>query len=296
MKSVINQLLESRNDSARKQLSDSVNCTIEKTDVSDVVPPRLLDSLLKAELGCMQITKGYEYAIYNQKNSRFYFGNFNLFKNELLASEHKQSIKSLFSPGDYYLSLYFPRQKNMVIKQLIGWMLLSVVFLLVIIFSFWYTILTIIRQKNISEMKNDFINNMTHEFKTPIATISLASEMLMKPAIQLSQQKTAKYAGVIFQENQRLQSQVEQVLQIALQKCLDRFELQLKERSGKASLSAKAIHFHVIADEYHMFHVFSNLIDNAIKYSPEAPLISISTISDQNGIIIRFTDQEMYMT
>jgi two-component system phosphate regulon sensor histidine kinase PhoR len=310
MKTVLNRLLEIHTDSTLKQLTSPDPCIIKKTEVTDVIQPQVLDSLIKAELGCMQITDGYEYGIYNRNTLRFSMGNYQKYKPELLLSVHQQSIEALFSPGDYFFSIYFPRQQNYLMRQLIGWMAISAVFLLIIIFSFWFTIVTILRQKKVSEMKNDFINNMTHEFKTPIATISLASEMLMKPAVQQDQTKTSRYAKVINQENARLQNQVEQLLQIAiiekgelklnlktiemhklLQNTIDRFELKLQEKQGQIIYRPEATKDLVTADQQQMAHVFVNLIDNAIKYSPSKPEIIIATSNHQAGFEVRISDK-----
>lgn len=310
MKSVLNRLLERHTDSTLKQLASPDHCIIKKTEVADVIQPAVLDSLIKAELGCMKIVDGYEYAVYNRNTLRFVMGNHNNYQNELIRSVHQQSIEALFAPGDYFFSVYFPRQKNILLRQLIGWMIISAVFLLIIIFSFWFTIITILRQKKVSEMKNDFINNMTHEFKTPIATISLASEMLLKPMVQQDQAKTSRYATVINQENTRLQNQVEQLLQIAtidkgelrlhfksvdihklLSNTIDRFELKLNEKNGSIVYRPNAATEHVMADKEQLAHIFVNMIDNAIKYSPSKPEITITTTNSQNGINISFSDK-----
>ncbi|HOI31962.1 MAG TPA: hypothetical protein PLC47_04285, partial [Bacteroidales bacterium] len=183
MKSVLNRLLEDQTDSVIKQLNSTHPCVNEKTEVSDVISPKVLDSLIKAEMQCMRVGDAYEYMIYNRSNHRMVMGNARLYVDELYISEHQQSIEALYSPGDYYFSMYFPHKVQQVFVQLSVWMLLSAMFLLAVIIGFWYTVYTAIKQKKISEMKNDFINNMTHEFKTPIATINLASEMLLKQVV-----------------------------------------------------------------------------------------------------------------
>lgn len=309
MKTVLNRLIESNNDSTLRRLSMNTPCYMEKTNVQDVVKPKVLDSLIKAELGCMQISKGYEYAIYNRRNDKFVMGNFDKYKHQLIESEHQQTIQALFKPGDYYFTMYFPRQQSMIFGQMAKWMLISALFLLIVIFSFWFTIVTIIRQKKLSEMKTDFINNMTHEFKTPIATISLASEMLMKPEVNQSTEKTMKYASVIYNENFRLQNQVEQVLQIAILdngetkmrmkevdihklivKTVENFEIKAHEKSAILSMNFKAENQIIAGDRMHLSNVIANLIDNALKYSKENPKIELSSYSDKKGVTIVITD------
>jgi two-component system phosphate regulon sensor histidine kinase PhoR len=236
-------------------------------------------------------------------------GNFDKYKHQLIESEHQQTIQALFKPGDYYFTMYFPRQQSMIFGQMAKWMLISALFLLIVIFSFWFTIVTIIRQKKLSEMKTDFINNMTHEFKTPIATISLASEMLMKPEVNQSTEKTMKYASVIYNENFRLQNQVEQVLQIAILdngetkmrmkevdihklivKTVENFEIKAHEKSAILSMNFKAENPIIAGDRMHLSNVIANLIDNALKYSKENPKIELSSYSDKKGVTIVITD------
>ncbi len=310
MKSVLNQLILKHNDSTLRQMTSSSPCVIEKTEVSDIISEYVLDSLIRVEMGCMKISKDYEYVIYNKRNSRMAMGRFKDYTEQLIQSEHQISISPLFSPGEYYLSMYFPNQQGMIIRQMIGWMVLSALFLIVVMFSFWYTITTVLRQKKLSEMKTDFINNMTHEFKTPISTISLASEMLMKPEVITSSEKILKYASVIYDENNRLQKQVEQVLQIAiidkgearlklkdvdLHKLIDKisesFDLQVREKGGSIEIQYLADPSIVAGDRMHLMNVFSNLIDNAIKYSHHAPDINIMTDSDRKGVYIHVADK-----
>jgi two-component system phosphate regulon sensor histidine kinase PhoR len=158
-------------------------------------------------------------------------------------------------------------------------------------------------------MKTDFINNLTHEFKTPIATSSLAAEMLMRPELASDQGKIKKYAQVILDENQRLQSQVEQVLQIAtLDKgklklklkyidvhdliliVIESSELRLKENNIKLIKKLDANQSNIVADKAYILNVLYNLVDNAIKYSPVEPVIKLQTWNTKGGIYIRIED------
>jgi two-component system phosphate regulon sensor histidine kinase PhoR len=310
MKSVLNQLILLHNDSTLKQIQSPDPCIIEKTHVTDIIRPDRLDSLIRVEMGCMKISKDYEYAIYNKRNGRFAMGRFEKYQDELKNSEHQISISALFSPGDYHMTMYFPNQQVMILRQVLGWMLLSAGFIVMVFLSFWYTVFTVFRQKKISEMKSDFINNMTHEFKTPISTISLAAEMLMKPEVNQSSDKVVRYASVVFDENNRLQKQVEQILQIAtiekgevrlklktfdLHRILDKtteiFELQVQEKHGHIETQYLAEPGEIEGDKMHLMNVFSNLIDNAIKYSDKKPEIHIMTESDRKGIYVHVADK-----
>jgi two-component system phosphate regulon sensor histidine kinase PhoR len=159
-------------------------------------------------------------------------------------------------------------------------------------------------------MKSDFINNMTHEFKTPIATISLASEMLLKKSVLEDNEKTLRYARIIYDENTRLQNHVEQILSVSMlerghfrlkirevdvhqliQETVKNFDLTVRERDGKLRTHFCATRFMVFADKAHLTNVISNLLDNANKYSPEKPWIRIGTQSSENGLTITVEDR-----
>jgi two-component system phosphate regulon sensor histidine kinase PhoR len=158
-------------------------------------------------------------------------------------------------------------------------------------------------------MKNDFVNNMTHEFKTPISTISLSSEMLLRDEILADKEKARKYSKVIFDENQRLKNQVEQVLQIAViekgemkirKKDIDvhkviadivqKMEITISERGGAIKTYLNANSAKIFADKMHFTNVINNLLDNANKYTPDSPVIIVRTHNAKNGIVISIED------
>jgi len=309
IKSVMNQLMEHKNDSVFQAHLYDLSCQKLKLDVTDIIEPPLLDSLLFEELSSMDLDDNYYYAIYNNLNGKFVAGRFENKEESLLESPFQFSVSSLYRPGDYYLGIYFPTKTSLVLRQMEIWLLFSVFFLIVVIISFAYVVLTILRQKKLSEIKNDFINNMTHEFKTPIATSSLAAEMLLKPQISSKIEKVNKYANVILDENQRLQSQVEQILQIAtlesgqnqykykkmnlhdlLSSVIDSFEMRIKEKKVKMLVDLDAKDPILVADQNHITNVFYNLLDNAIKYTFEKPKIEIKTWNVKHGIFVRIKD------
>lgn len=309
MKIVINQLIEKKNDSAFRQHIKDLACKNDKLYITDVIDSKELDSLLYLELEAVIPNKNIIYGIYNKLNSNFIAGNFAGYETDLLASPYQFSLKSVFHPGDYFLSITPPGKSNWIIQQMQLWLLLSVIFLVILTVSFFYVITTILQQKKLSEMKNDFINNMTHEFKTPISTSTLAAEMILKPEILDDKRKVKKYAHIILDESLRLQNQVEQVLQISildkgeyrfkfkktnvhqlLQAVIQGFNLKLKENKVKTFLRLKAENFMVNADRTHLLNVFNNLLDNAIKYGSEKPKIQIKTWNSEEGIIISFED------
>lgn len=310
LKSISNQLLELYNDSTlRKIKREGPQCVIEKTDIRDIINSSVLDSLIQEEMGCFKIVEDYEYAVVNLTTNRFIMGVYADFKDKLTQSKHQISLKSLYKPGDYILSIYFPYQKSYILNQMIFWLLLSGFFILVVILTFTFTIYSFIRQKRLSEMKTDFVNNMTHEFKTPISTISLSSEMLLNPNVIRSSERTKKYAKVIYDENTRLQNQVERILQIAILdkgemkikkkeidlhklilNVVDSFNIIIEKRGGSVTTQLEAGHFTLQADKMHMTNIISNLLDNANKYTPEKPALTVTTKNIKNGILLSVKD------
>ncbi len=310
MKSVVNQLLNVHNDSTMKRMQiKGMDCYKDWSCISEIVDEKLLKVLLEKEMGCLRINKDYEYGIYSTLDNKFIMGEYEC-EEKLLITSHKVSLDCLYKPGKYYFSIYFPNQKSRILLNMAGWLSLSFLFIIVVIISFYYTISTLMRQKKLSEMKTDFVNNMTHELKTPISTISLASEMLLRPNVYESAEKTKKYAHIIFDENARLQNQVEQVLQISIldkgdmkirpkemdvhkliNKLSDNFRLGLKEINGEISLNLKAKRALISADRVHVMNMISNLLDNAKKYSRQNPQIIITTENFKDGIKIIVEDQ-----
>ncbi|MFD2967394.1 sensor histidine kinase [Sphingobacterium bambusae] len=217
------------------------------------------------------------------------------------------------SPGR--VSIYFP-DKPSIIRDNISYMLLPMAALLALLIgAFAYTLSIIFRQKKISEMKTDFMNNMTHEFKTPVATIMIASESLRDPEISSDERRVNRLANIIYDENVRLGNHIERVLNIArLEKenlkiekvnvhinevvsgVLDSMALQLQKADGVLTTDISALDDLVVGDELHLSNVFFNLVDNAIKYSHEAPDITVKTFNMKHSIVITIADKGMGMT
>ncbi len=210
--------------------------------------------------------------------------------------------------------LYFPTRQMHLMKN-IGWMVLaSAAFTLFIVLTFVISIFVILRQKKISDIKSDFINNMTHEFKTPIATISLAADSLINPRIINDPEKIQYYIRVIKEENKRMNTQVESVLRMALiekkdfglnlqpfdvhdliNQAIQNISIQVEKRGGKITSRLEAQHPIARVDEIHFLNVMFNLLDNANKYSPETPEIEVSTRNGVRSLIISVKDHGMGM-
>lgn len=209
-----------------------------------------------------------------------------------------------------FISLYFPNEKNFLIRS-IGFMGISSIILTSLIISiFILTLYVIFRQKKLSEIKNDFVNNMTHELKTPISTISLASQMLSDPGIPVENKNIAHISRIIEAESKRLGYQVEKVLQMAIfdkgriilkeknmnlhelvGAVVNNFGLQVKKKNGIINYSPEALHSMVRIDEIHFTNLISNLLDNAMKYCKEIPEITVSTRNEKSYIVLCVEDK-----
>jgi two-component system, OmpR family, phosphate regulon sensor histidine kinase PhoR len=310
LKSVINQLSDENNDTMGVEpTSCSSGCSVNSNIIS-VIKPQRLDSLLKEEFNNMRIELNYKYGVYGKPGNKFLMGDYNNFENEIIQSHHCTSLTCLMRDECYILSIYFPDEESYHIRQIMWWLVLSAIFLLIVIISFSYVVLNLFRQKKLSEMKTDFMNNMTHEFKTPIATISLASEMLLKPNVNECTEKTTKYATIIYDENTRLKNQVEQVLQMAvldrgsfklkksevrlheiIEDAAESFDMLVQQREGRLTLDLKAVQHTLEADPVHLSNIINNLLENANKYSPESPEITVRTWNAHKGIVISIEDK-----
>jgi len=269
-----------------------------------------LDSLIKLELSNQGINTTFEFGIYNSETNSLTKEKTGRYTEELLRDGY---VFSLF-PGTIfhnpeYLIVYFPSQKHYILAQMNAMLIISTVLILVIIFSFGYTIFTVFRQKKLSLMKNDFINNMTHELKTPISTISLACQALSDKDVLKSEKLYQNYINIIDEENQRLEMMAEKVLQTALlekgrlklnmayidlhdilNEAIKKIGLQVQRSNGSIIKSFKAKQSVVKVDKFHVTNVFFNLLDNANKYTEGKPEIIVTTENNHEGIIVNVKD------
>lgn len=283
---------------------------LDHQQILQEVNPFILDSLLYEELNAMRIADDYAYGVYRHDDEEFVMGDDTEFRDEIVNSPHWVSLSCLCQDEIYYLSVYFPSQQSMILNSMIILPVMSGLFLMVLVFSFFFTIYSLLRQKKLADIKTDFVNNMTHEFKTPIATISVTSEMLMKEQVQKNPDKVKRYAKIIFDENTRLKNQVEGVLQIAvlekndyklkmremdvhevIRECSNNFTIQVQERKGRIRLDFDAPRHVIMADRVHLSNIINNLLDNANKYSPENPEIVISTRNLNGSLQIDVKDK-----
>ncbi len=275
--------------------------------VNDVIPTGLLEPLLRNELGKRGIRVDFHYGVYDCTNRQMVYGDYVSLSGD---DPQQTSLKPFprFRQDSYFFGVCFSNRDAAILGQMGFWWFSSGVLLLVIAF-FGYTLFVILKQKRLSEIQNDFINNMTHEFKTPIATIAISSGVLKHPGIAQSPGRLLNYASIISQEADRLQKGVERVLQMAV---LEKDEIKLKKetislhdllttvaepfgvllagREGTLTFDLAARPDAVVADRLHLTNVLYNLLDNAVKYTPDRPDIRIATRNEKNGVCLSVTD------
>jgi two-component system phosphate regulon sensor histidine kinase PhoR len=288
--------------------------------LKDRVNTLWIDSLLRYELQNKGISLPFSYDVSTATNDSVIFS-----KAYDMVGE-----KPVFNVADTYqtpifaqdvindpgkIRIFFPDKNSHILNTMTYMLSISGGLLLVLIFCFGYTIFSILRQKKISEMKTDFINNMTHEFKTPVSTIMIASEALKDKDIIADQARVARLADIIYEENERLGSHIERVLNIAriekndfkldkkpvevnelIMDVLDSMQLKLQKNNAQVDLHLDADYSVIEADELHFSNVIYNLVDNAIKYSRENPELTISTLNRGNQLVIRVADKGIGMS
>lgn len=272
-----------------------------------------LDKLLKKELEEYGVKTKFEYGIYSNglatkiKSDGFRYDK-NLTYSIPIFSDNEGNSK-------YELLVSFPYKKKFLLTDLIGITLLSIIFTLIIIIAYTSALNQLIRQRNISEIKSDFINNMTHEFKTPIATINLALDAIKNPKIIDDKEKILKYLQMIKDENKRMHAQVENVLRISklekkeldivkesanihdvIEDAIEHVSLILEDKNGKITPHFDALRTGVLINESHFINVFVNVFENAIKYSNNAPIIDVYTENVKDFILIKIKDKGIGMS
>ncbi len=269
-----------------------------------------LDTLLAASLTNKGINAKYAFGVYSKSRNLMVIEKDAEYREPLVLDG---MYFRLFPANNYaspdYLVLYFPNQTRYLLVQMGGMLTISGLLMLVIISAFMTVIIAIFRQKKLSEMKNDFINNMTHEFKTPISTVSLACEVLNDKSVPKTDEFVHSYIDIISEENKRLGVMAEKILQTAI---LEKGELNLRKdkinlhdiiedvahkiaiqveiRDGSINVELNAENPEIIADKVHITNVINNLLDNANKYTPRKPLINIITQNINEGILVSIVD------
>lgn len=288
-------------------------------DINEELNPYHLETLLKRELYDQNVHQNFQYGIYDCYTDSIVFGNLIRYD-----EEHHYEIDSSkqitfpdmnWKKDGHYFTVYFPKvtdKFDMAVVPEIGtsspYLYLFFIVILILIF-FGYTVFVILKQKRLSEVKTDFINNMTHELKTPISSIGLSSEMIMRPETLQDSEKIQRYASLIYKENKRLENQVGRVLRIAkldkseielsmepfdiaeyFSELKDNFEFNQEGRPVTIITDVQLENPIISVDPVHMSNVFYNLVDNAIKYRKNPPEIKITVRCDKNQLVATVED------
>jgi len=287
-------------------------------DIASLVPihrrvgKKEIGYLLKQELEERDIEVTYEYAIYsNSLATKVRSDNFSLdYPTTYAASLFPNQEGS----SKYQLYVNFTGKKKFVLSSIKGMAILSIIFTLIIVVAYSSALSQLMQQRQISQIKTDFINNMTHELKTPIATINLALDAIKNPKVYNDREKVSRYMGMIKEENKRMHAQVENVLRISqleknelnikkerqklhdiIEEAITHVLLLVESREGYVKTHLGALKSSILANHSHLTNVVVNILDNAIKYSEGAPRIDIYTENIKNNVILKIRDQGIGM-
>lgn len=298
----------------RLMIEESFKSIIRQQSISERVSLHQIQKLIEEKLRKRELNLHFEFAIYNKNvlskiHSKYFEPN--------ETKEYRALLFGANSNDDslYELAVIFPQRERFVLSSIIEIASLSTVFMLIIIAVFIIILNQLVTQRRISEIKTDFINNMTHEFKTPIATMNLVLDTLKSPMAINNPDKVMHYVKILKQENKRMLAQVENILQISrlekgnlqlerepldvhdlITNAITHVQVMLNERGGVIHTHFLADNSDISANESHLTNVFINVIENAIKYSPEAPEIDIYTENIKNRILIRIKDKGQGMS
>ncbi len=277
-------------------------------NIEDEINANLLEYFLQKEFEALALKVDFEYAVFDCTTDEMVYGNFIRFSPDDKPSNIELGDLPAYENFTYYFGVKFPDRSG----YLLGKMQLSIFFsviLLTTVLFFAYTMFIILRQKRLSEMQKDFINNMTHEFKTPLSTIRISAEVLLNsPAVQ-QDKRLRQYAVIVDEQYQRLNQQVEKVLQIAriekgrfdirlekvrlselLNRVVESARVNLEDQGGTLDADLEAADVVIEADPLHLANVFHNLLDNAVKYCRQSPRIQVKAVRNGHQLQVAIRD------
>ncbi len=296
-----------------QQLEKAYRETQKLNPIHRRITNKELNSILKEELARRNIKQEFKYGVYDDgfatplKSGYFSIEPKNNFYYPLFEDENGNS--------KYKLYIKFPNRSENLISGMIKILLLSLLFIGIIIAAFSTSLYQLVRQKKISEIKTDFINNMTHEFKTPIATINLALDAIKNPKIISDEDKVKRYVQMIRDENKRMHGQVENVLRISkleknqieiskdavdmhdiISEATDHIKLLVDSKNGSVTTHFEAISTEALGNKFHLTNVVVNMLENAVKYSENEPKIDVFTESTNKYFILKIKDEGIGMS
>lgn len=276
-------------------------------NINSAIDANILEDFLIREFNKRSINTSFEYAVYDCSNDHLVYGNFcNLSEGPETYTRSENLPK--FNDLIYYFVVNFPNKESYLINDLRTTIMISLLTLLTVI-SFMYAIWIIVRQKKVTDLQTDFINNMTHEFKTPISSIKIASDVLINHEGVIQDERLARYAGIIRDQNERLNAQVEKVLNIAklekdqfklkyetieinsfVKKIVEQENIKFDIPGGQIEVNVTGKETFIKADPLHLNNVLSNILDNALKYSGESPRVVVNIIRSRGDVEISVQD------
>lgn len=294
--------------------SKLINDVVRKVPIHKRVTAEEIRRLMTLELVERDMETDVEFAVFSSDlMTKVRSENFDL---EEYAQLYKVPIfQDDEGQSDYSLYATFPGEKQFVISSILGMAGMSIIFTLIIVIAYSSALHQLNKQRQISQIKTDFINNMTHEFKTPIATINLALDAVKNPKISDNKEKVSYYHKMIRDENKRMHAQVENVLRISklekneldirkeryklhdiIEDAVNHIQLIVEDRNGYVKVHLDAAKSSILANESHLTNVIVNILDNAVKYSPEEPKVDVYTENVKNFIFLKVKDQGDGMT
>ena len=278
----------------------------------DTLSHELLENFLISEFQQRHILEAFEYGIYDCFSDSIIYDKYVGLSETSRQSDKISATQQKWDHDGHYFGVYFPDREELApseASKISYSLIITSVIIILIVAIFTFAISIILRQKKLSEIRNDFINNMTHELKTPISTISISAEVLLRKDTFENSERIQQYAKIIRAENNRLEAQVEKVLQLAklekeqiqlnrsiinlhtiVKEVSETFEITIKEREGQLSLDLSASQQEIDADPIHITNVIASLLDNANKYSPDNPVITVWSRNDLNAIQLMIKD------
>ncbi|MEO0403337.1 MAG: HAMP domain-containing sensor histidine kinase [Bacteroidota bacterium] len=308
MSTVVQDIMAIKKDSSVVEPVQQVANNFYVANINDTLHPYLLETLLKDEFTASNLRSDFEYGIYDCFNDSIVFGGKVSFGEEGSQPAKEISFQRKFDKDGHYFGIYYPQKSDLIFGNMKFWTF-STIMLLIVVTVFVYAIMIILKQKRLSEVRTDFINNMTHELKTPISTIAISSQALTNDQVLDDPQRLKQYAKIIQAENHRLKTQVDKVLQIATLSA-EKVEMQQGEVNmdqlitsacqsnqlladqlgGKITYENLAENFTIQGDEVHLTNILYNLLDNALKYCEETPEIKIQTSNKKGKLLVSIRD------
>lgn len=279
-------------------------------NINDEIDANLLRHFLKQEFQSLALETSFEYGIYDCSSDKMVYGAYiNPRATNVKEDKEPEQILPKYEGFDYYFGIRFHDKRSYIMGTM--WLIIffSVLLFLAILF-FIYSMFVILRQKRLSEMQKDFINNMTHEFKTPISTIGISADVFVNDKTIQQDDRLSRYAKIIREQNKRLNSQVEKVLQLArierdnfrlnleridlhdlLRNILQNTEVNAAKQNGELTSTLLASQPMIEADKTHLTNILYNLLDNALKYCKNTPVIHVKTVEEDGVIVLSISDE-----